>query len=51
MESSDDSNLRRGPAHAGKHLYLYLAVVLLAAAIYLGCLLSPPSLMDDVDAV
>ncbi len=28
-----------------------LAVVLIAAAIYLGCIVSPPSLMDDVDAV
>jgi 4-amino-4-deoxy-L-arabinose transferase-like glycosyltransferase len=29
----------------------YLAVVLFAAAVYLGCMISPPSLMDDVDAV
>jgi len=50
MESSDDPNFHR-PAIAGKHLYVYLAVVLFAAAIYLGCILSPPSLMDDVDAV
>ena len=50
MENSDEPNLR-GPADAGKHLYLYLAVVLVAAAIYLGCIVSPPSLMDDVDAV
>lgn len=28
-----------------------LAVTLIAAAIYLGCMVSPPSLMDDVDAV
>jgi 4-amino-4-deoxy-L-arabinose transferase-like glycosyltransferase len=28
-----------------------LVVALFAAAIYLGCVLSPPSLMDDVDAV
>ncbi len=34
-----------------KHLYLYLAVIVVAAAIYLGCIISPPSLMDDVDAV
>jgi 4-amino-4-deoxy-L-arabinose transferase-like glycosyltransferase len=27
------------------------AVLLFAAAVYLGCILSPPSLMDDVDAV
>jgi 4-amino-4-deoxy-L-arabinose transferase-like glycosyltransferase len=30
---------------------LYLVVLLVAAAIYLGCIISPPSLMDDVDAV
>ena len=39
------------PAAAGKHLYLYLAVLLFAGAVYLGCIVSPPSLMDDVDAV
>jgi 4-amino-4-deoxy-L-arabinose transferase-like glycosyltransferase len=31
--------------------FLLFLVVLIAAAIYLGCVLSPPSLMDDVDAV
>src|ERR1700757_4805609 len=31
--------------------FLLLLVLLIAAAIYLGCVLSPPSLMDDVDAV
>jgi 4-amino-4-deoxy-L-arabinose transferase-like glycosyltransferase len=30
--------------------YIYLAVILVAAAVYLGCIISPPSLMDDVDA-
>ena len=28
-----------------------LVVILFAAAVYIGCILSPPSLMDDVDAV
>src|ERR1700721_1182916 len=28
-----------------------ITVLLLAAAVYLGCIVSPPSLMDDVDAV
>src|SRR5664279_5229473 len=28
-----------------------IIVILFAAFIYLGCILSPPSLMDDVDAV
>src|SRR5580692_7550832 len=32
-------------------LRYYLAVLLVAAAVYLGCMISPPSLMDDVDAV
>ena len=36
------------PGHA---FYLYLAVLLFAGAVYLGCIISPPSLMDDVDAV
>ena len=32
--------------------HTYLAVLLLiAAAVYLACIVSPPSLMDDVDAV
>ncbi|MEQ1472251.1 MAG: glycosyltransferase family 39 protein [Candidatus Acidiferrum sp.] len=30
---------------------IYLLVFLVATAIYLGCVVSPPSLMDDVDAV
>ncbi|MGA9888651.1 MAG: glycosyltransferase family 39 protein [Candidatus Acidiferrales bacterium] len=31
--------------------YPYLAVLLFAGTIYLGCIISPPSLKDDVDAV
>ena len=31
--------------------YVYIAILLFAGAIYLGCIISPPSLMDDVDAV
>ena len=30
---------------------VYLIVLLISGAIYLGCTISPPSLMDDVDAV
>src|SRR5499425_611091 len=30
---------------------VYLTVLVVAAIIYLGCIISPPSLMDDVDAV
>ena len=35
----------------GKRSHLYLIVILIASAIYLGCMVSPPYLMDDVDAV
>ncbi len=35
----------------GASLKLYLLVILVASAVYLGCIISPPSLMDDVDAV
>jgi len=40
----------RGGA-AGKRRRAELIVVLVAALIYFGCIISPPSLMDDVDAV
>ncbi len=39
----------RNPLFQGYRLQLL--VLLVASAIYLGCVLSPPSLMDDVDAV
>jgi 4-amino-4-deoxy-L-arabinose transferase and related glycosyltransferases of PMT family len=31
--------------------YFGLIVVAIAAIVFLGCIISPPSLMDDVDAV
>src|SRR6266852_1628579 len=34
-----------------KSWLIYLIVALVAGAVYLGCSVSPPSLMDDVDAV
>jgi len=36
---------------SGKNWHLHLILLLVAGAIYLGCMVSPPSLMDDVDAV
>ncbi|MGB7584422.1 MAG: glycosyltransferase family 39 protein [Terriglobales bacterium] len=52
MENSDGNGShggkRLGP---GKNWHLYLSVLLVAGAVYLGCIVSPPSLMDDVDAV
>ena len=43
--------LERGASGAGKSWHLYLGVLLVAGVIYLGSVVSPPSLMDDVDAV
>jgi 4-amino-4-deoxy-L-arabinose transferase-like glycosyltransferase len=39
------------PDNAGTNVRTYLIVLLVAAAVYAGCMISPPSLMDDVDAV
>jgi 4-amino-4-deoxy-L-arabinose transferase-like glycosyltransferase len=40
------------PHHLYGHRWFLLSLVfVIATAIYLGCVLSPPSLMDDVDAV
>src|SRR5881227_2082974 len=36
---------------AGRRSFDELIVILFAAVIFLGCIVSPPSLMDDVDAV
>src|SRR6266850_8050471 len=38
-------------AHALPGPFDEIIVLLIAAIIYLGCIVSPPSLMDDVDAV
>src|SRR5579884_4497610 len=38
-------------AHTRRSWPLLLTVLLIAAAVYLTCIVSPPSLMDDVDAV
>jgi 4-amino-4-deoxy-L-arabinose transferase-like glycosyltransferase len=50
MANTNDAGNRAQPS-AGRNLYIYLAVLLFAGAVYLGCIISPPSLMDDVDAV
>src|ERR1700682_5836284 len=51
MADSDQS--ARDPESIGlrKNWVVYLIVFLISGAIYLGCIVSPPSLMDDVDAV
>jgi 4-amino-4-deoxy-L-arabinose transferase-like glycosyltransferase len=50
MANSNDAGGDAGSA-GRRHTYVYLTVLLFAGAVYLGCIVSPPSLMDDVDAV
>lgn len=51
MKTSIDVPSQASSRTVRKSLFIYLAVVLFAGAVYLGCIISPPSLMDDVDAV
>ncbi len=44
-------NTDPGNTRAHQRRLVYLAVLLVSGAVYLGCIISPPSLMDDVDAV
>ncbi|HET7150196.1 MAG TPA: glycosyltransferase family 39 protein [Candidatus Acidoferrum sp.] len=48
--SSVDAGSGDAKVFPSKSRIIYLIVFLAAAAIYLGCIVSPPSLMDDVDA-
>src|ERR1700723_4793385 len=50
MENRIPSN-PRPDAYLSGRFNVYLVVALIAAAIYVGCMVSPPSLMDDVDSV
>ena len=50
MASPRDS-LTPGPSGSPSYLPFALIVLLFAGVVYLGCIISPPSLMDDVDAV
>jgi 4-amino-4-deoxy-L-arabinose transferase-like glycosyltransferase len=51
MKTSIDIPSRASSRAVRNSLLIYLAVALFAGAVYLGCIISPPSLMDDVDAV
>jgi 4-amino-4-deoxy-L-arabinose transferase-like glycosyltransferase len=51
MANSVDAGDSAGPNGDGKRSHLYLGVLAFATAVYLGCIVSPPSLVDDVDAV
>src|SRR5580704_12895145 len=45
------TTVREGSPRFPRSSFVYLIVLLFASAVYLGCIISPPSLMDDVDAV
>ena len=51
MANSNDAPGRTRARDRGTGLYVALIVLLFAGAVYIGCMVSPPSLMDDVDAV
>src|SRR3984957_10927592 len=50
MGNPDQGAGRTGAPDDGKPFHFYLIVLLVAAAVYAGCMISHPSLMDDVDA-
>jgi 4-amino-4-deoxy-L-arabinose transferase-like glycosyltransferase len=50
MANTGDVKLDGASVLTSKSWLIYLIVALVAGAIYLGCSVSPPSLMDDVDA-
>jgi 4-amino-4-deoxy-L-arabinose transferase-like glycosyltransferase len=45
------SQLPERPVNSKSYFLAQLTILAVAAAIFLGCIASPPSLMDDVDAV
>ena len=45
------ANIAQNKFRSGTNWPLFAIIVAVAALIYLGCVVSPPSLMDDVDAV
>ncbi len=51
MASQDIANSAEENGFLNRRWCLLLLVFLFSGAIYLGCVISPPSLMDDVDAV
>src|SRR5260370_959357 len=50
MANTSDVKLDGASVLTSKSWLIYLIVALVAGAVYLGCSVSPPSLMDDVDA-
>jgi 4-amino-4-deoxy-L-arabinose transferase-like glycosyltransferase len=49
--TADGSRLTGRPENFRQYFLAQLAILAVAAVIFLGCIVSPPSLMDDVDAV
>jgi hypothetical protein len=50
VDTGVDSKTTSPGSRRGWHAYV-IVLLLFAAAVYLACIVSPPSLMDDVDAV
>src|SRR5437660_10945855 len=50
MANTSDVKLDDASVLTSKSWFIYLIVALVGGAVYLGCSVSPPSLMDDVDA-
>src|SRR3954462_3092681 len=51
LDEAMEGSRQPGGAEPSRRLRYQLIVVLVAALVFVGCILSPPSLMDDVDAV
>jgi 4-amino-4-deoxy-L-arabinose transferase-like glycosyltransferase len=51
IDIPESPKVQTSPAETSGAWMVLLIVCLVTAAIYLGCIISPPSLMDDVDAV
>ena len=51
VESPAVPGANSGDGSPDNRWLVYILVAVLVGAIYLGCIVSPPSLMDDVDAV
>src|SRR6202165_6249520 len=51
LEHPNRVSAARGGENRHEGIYSGLVVILFASLIFLGCIVSPPGLMDDVDAV
>jgi 4-amino-4-deoxy-L-arabinose transferase-like glycosyltransferase len=51
LEYSNDKRTSLASGNTGKRFESSFVLILIASVIFFGCIISPPSLMDDVDAV